>query len=25
LPEAEALARLPLSPDPDEGLDNDAG
>ena len=25
LPEAEALARLPLSPDPEEGLDNDAG
>ena len=25
LPEAEALARLPLGPDPEEGLDNDAG
>ena len=25
LPEAEALARLPLSQDPEEGLDNDAG
>jgi len=25
LPEAEALARLPLSPDLEEGLDNDAG
>ena len=25
LPEAEALARLPLSADPEEGLDNDAG
>jgi len=25
LPEAEALARLPLNPDPEEGLDNDAG
>ena len=25
LPEAEALARLPLGPDPAEGLDNDAG